>query len=221
MTGSTGITQRLAELPHPLRIPEPIRQALQEPMPRNEGRIPVRALFWPSLLCRIAGHAPAIMRRVSRATGAGPGSSSRRPRRLRDMASILQEVSQRGRHSILSTRRRPSTPSSKPHHAGGRVHGCLRLHRRFRPRRLARHLYVTNSAEGAKNHLYRNMHDGTFQDVAAQTGRWPTSISPAPASPWEQFGATTTTTATKTCFSTSGVKPELFHNDRGKRFHPC
>ena len=26
-------------------------------------------------------------------------------------------------------------------------------------------IYVTNSAEGSKNHLYRNMHDGTFKDV--------------------------------------------------------
>ena len=31
-------------------------------------------------------------------------------------------------------------------------------------------LYVTNSAIGSQNHLYRNMHDGTFQDVAAQMG---------------------------------------------------
>src|SRR5467141_3165343 len=25
-------------------------------------------------------------------------------------------------------------------------------------------LYVVNSGEGSKNHLYRNMHDGTFKD---------------------------------------------------------
>ncbi len=31
-------------------------------------------------------------------------------------------------------------------------------------------IYVTNSAIGSQNHLYRNMHDGTFQDVAAQMG---------------------------------------------------
>src|ERR1700689_2823014 len=30
--------------------------------------------------------------------------------------------------------------------------------------------YATNSAIGSQNHLYRNMHDGTFQDVAAQMG---------------------------------------------------
>ena len=27
-------------------------------------------------------------------------------------------------------------------------------------------IYVTNSAIGSKNALYRNMHDGTFKDVA-------------------------------------------------------
>ncbi|MFI5073115.1 MAG: FG-GAP repeat domain-containing protein, partial [Terriglobales bacterium] len=31
-------------------------------------------------------------------------------------------------------------------------------------------IYVTNSAEGSKNHLYRNMHDGTFKDVAQEVG---------------------------------------------------
>ena len=31
-------------------------------------------------------------------------------------------------------------------------------------------IYVTTSKEGAKNALYRNMHDGTFKDVAAEMG---------------------------------------------------
>ena len=31
-------------------------------------------------------------------------------------------------------------------------------------------IYVTNSAEGSKNALYRNMHDGTFKDVAEEMG---------------------------------------------------
>ena len=30
--------------------------------------------------------------------------------------------------------------------------------------------YVTNSAEGSQNHLYRNQGDGTFKDVAAEMG---------------------------------------------------
>ncbi len=30
--------------------------------------------------------------------------------------------------------------------------------------------YATNSAIGSQNHLYRNMHDGTFQDVAGPMG---------------------------------------------------
>jgi hypothetical protein len=31
-------------------------------------------------------------------------------------------------------------------------------------------IYVTNSAIGSKNALYRNMHDGTFKDVAGELG---------------------------------------------------
>jgi hypothetical protein len=31
-------------------------------------------------------------------------------------------------------------------------------------------IYVTNSAIGSKNALYRNMHDGTFKDVAEEMG---------------------------------------------------
>src|ERR1700722_3342808 len=31
-------------------------------------------------------------------------------------------------------------------------------------------IYVTNSAIGSKNALYRNMHDGTFKDVAGEVG---------------------------------------------------
>lgn len=31
-------------------------------------------------------------------------------------------------------------------------------------------IYVTNSGEGSKNHLYRNQHDGTFKDVAEEMG---------------------------------------------------
>ncbi len=78
-------------------------------------------------------------------------------------------------------------------------------------------IYVTNSGEGSKNALYRNMHDGTFKDVAAEWAS-PTSISPEPAFPWAQFGATMTTMATKISSSISGVRPELFHNDHGHGF---
>ena len=31
-------------------------------------------------------------------------------------------------------------------------------------------LYVINSGEGSKNHLYHNQHDGTFKDVAEERG---------------------------------------------------
>jgi hypothetical protein len=56
--------------------------------------------------------------------------------------------------------------------------------------------YVTNSAIGSLNRLYRNNHDGTFTDVAAAAGV-------ADVNRWAPCGATTTTTATKICSSTS------------------
>jgi hypothetical protein len=31
-------------------------------------------------------------------------------------------------------------------------------------------IYVTNGSEGSHNALYRNQHDGTFRDVAAEVG---------------------------------------------------
>ena len=50
--------------------------------------------------------------------------------------------------------------------------------------------------------------------------RWasPTSTGPRPASRWARSGATTTTTASRTCSSTGGAGPELFRNDGGRAF---
>ena len=59
-------------------------------------------------------------------------------------------------------------------------------------------IYVTNSAEGSKNGLYRN---NTTAPLPMLPRRWVSlmSISRELAFPWVLFGATTTTMATKIC----------------------
>ena len=67
--------------------------------------------------------------------------------------------------------------------------------------------YVTNSGEGSLNRLYRNKGDGTFADVAGGAGRGRREPRAARASRWARCGATTTTTASRTCCSTGTARP--------------
>ncbi|MEO6816340.1 MAG: CRTAC1 family protein [Edaphobacter sp.] len=78
-------------------------------------------------------------------------------------------------------------------------------------------IYVTNSAEGSKNHLYRNMHDGTFKDVAEQMG----------IADVNQVGTGVSMGAVWGDYDNDGYedlylikwgRPELFHNDKGHGF---
>ncbi|MGA3042273.1 MAG: CRTAC1 family protein [Bryobacteraceae bacterium] len=78
-------------------------------------------------------------------------------------------------------------------------------------------IYVTNSAEGSHNALYRNMGDGTFRDVAAEVG----------LADVNQPGTGVSTGAVWGDYDNDGYedvliykwgKPELFHNDGGKHF---
>src|SRR5580693_4879351 len=78
-------------------------------------------------------------------------------------------------------------------------------------------IYVTNSAIGSKNALYRNMHDGTFKDVASEVG----------LADVNQPGTGVSTGAVWGDYDNDGYedvliykwgKPELFHNDGGKHF---
>src|SRR5579862_3080939 len=78
-------------------------------------------------------------------------------------------------------------------------------------------IYVTNSSEGSKNALYRNMHDGTFRDVAAEVG----------LADVNQPGTGISTGAVWGDYDNDGYedvliykwgRPELFHNDGGKHF---
>ncbi|HEY6184969.1 MAG TPA: VCBS repeat-containing protein, partial [Terriglobales bacterium] len=78
-------------------------------------------------------------------------------------------------------------------------------------------IYVTNSGEGSKNALYRNMHDGTFKDVASEMG----------IADVNQAGTGVSTGAIWGDYDNDGYedlflykwgKPELYHNDHSKGF---
>jgi len=78
-------------------------------------------------------------------------------------------------------------------------------------------IYVVNSGEGSKNRLYRNMHDGTFKDVAEEMG----------VADLNQPGTGVCMGAIWGDFDNDGYedllvykwgKPLLFHNNQGKGF---
>src|ERR1700680_4489740 len=78
-------------------------------------------------------------------------------------------------------------------------------------------IYVTNSAIGSKNALYRNQGDGTFKDVPGELG----------VADVNQAGTGVSTGAVWGDFDNDGYedlflikwgRPELFHNDQGHGF---
>jgi enediyne biosynthesis protein E4 len=79
-------------------------------------------------------------------------------------------------------------------------------------------LYVTNSAIGSRNRLYRNMHDGTFKDVAGELGvadvnQPGTGVSMGAV--WGDYD----NDGYEDLFLIKWGRPELFHNDQGRGFH--
>jgi hypothetical protein len=78
-------------------------------------------------------------------------------------------------------------------------------------------LYVTNSGEGSLNHLYRNLGNGTFKDVAAEMGvadvnRPETGVSMGAV--WGDYD----NDGYEDLFLYKWGRPELFHNDAGRGF---
>ena len=78
-------------------------------------------------------------------------------------------------------------------------------------------IYVTDSAEGSRNRLYRNMHDGTFKDVAGELGianvnQPGTGVSMGAV--WGDYD----NDGYEDLFLIKWGHPELFHNDHGKGF---
>jgi hypothetical protein len=78
-------------------------------------------------------------------------------------------------------------------------------------------IYVTNSAIGSKNALYRNNHDGTFTDVAGQMGVADVNQPGTGVSMGAVWGDYDNDGYEDLCLYKWG-KPELFHNDHGHGF---
>jgi hypothetical protein len=77
--------------------------------------------------------------------------------------------------------------------------------------------YVTNSAEGSDNRLYRNKGDGTFADVAAQMGVADVNQPDTGVSMGAVWGDYDNDGWEDLLLYRYG-RPELFHNDQGRRF---
>jgi enediyne biosynthesis protein E4 len=77
--------------------------------------------------------------------------------------------------------------------------------------------YVTNSGEGSHNALYRNMHDGTFRDVAAEVGLAEVNSRETGVSMGAVWGDYDNDGYEDVLIYKWG-KPELYHNDGGKHF---
>jgi hypothetical protein len=78
-------------------------------------------------------------------------------------------------------------------------------------------LYVTTSSEGGKNHLYRNLHDGTFEDVAEKMGVADVNQPGSGVSMGAVWGDYDND-GYEDLFLYKWGRPELFHNDRGHGF---
>jgi hypothetical protein len=78
-------------------------------------------------------------------------------------------------------------------------------------------LYVTNSREGSKNRLYRNRGDGTFEEIAEQLGIADVNRPGTGVSMGSVFGDYDNDGFEDLLLYRWG-KPELFHNDGGRRF---
>ncbi|MGH9968399.1 MAG: CRTAC1 family protein [Pyrinomonadaceae bacterium] len=78
-------------------------------------------------------------------------------------------------------------------------------------------IYVTNSGEGSKNSLFRNMTDGSFKDVASEMGiadlnQLGTGVSMGAV--WGDYD----NDGYEDLFLYKWGRPELFHNDQGHGF---
>src|ERR1700693_4494169 len=78
-------------------------------------------------------------------------------------------------------------------------------------------IYVTNSAEGSHNALYRNQHDGTFKDVAPEMGVADVNKQGTGAS-MAAVGAHYDNGVYEDLLLVKWGRPELYHNDGGHGF---
>ena len=78
-------------------------------------------------------------------------------------------------------------------------------------------IYLTNSGEGTKNSLYRNLSDGTFKDVAGDVGLADLNQSGTGVSMgavWADYD----NDGYEDLFLYKWGRPEIFHNDGGRSF---
>jgi hypothetical protein len=80
-------------------------------------------------------------------------------------------------------------------------------------------MYVTNSGEGSKNHLYRNRGDGTFEDVAERMGVADVNRAETGVSMGAVWGDYDNDGYDDLLLHRWG-RSALFHNDQGKAFTP-
>ncbi|MCM3871045.1 MAG: VCBS repeat-containing protein, partial [Pyrinomonadaceae bacterium] len=78
-------------------------------------------------------------------------------------------------------------------------------------------IYVTNSGEGSKNCLYRNMGNGSFSDVAPQMGLADVNQASTGVSMGAVWGDYDND-GYEDLFLYKWGRPELFHNDAGRAF---
>jgi hypothetical protein len=78
-------------------------------------------------------------------------------------------------------------------------------------------LYVTNSAEGSQNRLYRNQGDGTFRDVGPEVGVADVNQVGTGVSMGAVWGDCDNS-GYESLFLYKWGRPELFHNDGGRGF---
>ncbi|HET9524957.1 MAG TPA: CRTAC1 family protein [Pyrinomonadaceae bacterium] len=78
-------------------------------------------------------------------------------------------------------------------------------------------IYVTNSGEGSKNALFKNMSDGSFKDVAGELGIADVNQSDTGVSMGAVWGDYDND-GYEDLFLYKWGKPELFHNDAGQKF---
>jgi hypothetical protein len=78
-------------------------------------------------------------------------------------------------------------------------------------------IYVTNSKEGSRNALYRNMHDGTFKDVAPELGIADVN-QPGTGVSMDAVWGDYDNDGYEDLFLIKWGRPELYHNDHGHGF---
>jgi hypothetical protein len=78
-------------------------------------------------------------------------------------------------------------------------------------------IYVVNSKEGSRNALYRNLGNGTFQDIAENVGLADVNLPGTGVSTGAVWGDYDND-GYEDVFLYKWGKPELFHNDGGKHF---